>query len=286
LQTLESLIRGQTLVLASLSSPPASGSVLAGTSTSALLGWDRGSLYESSWNIKYGLAGFSPSTGNYYEAQTNQYPISGLLPNSNYQFYVIALCDNGNGSLWAANNWAGPFDFSTKCTPVLTPTATNISPTSVSLGWISTNTESLWNVRYKKALDASYTLISNVTTNPYILSGLEQNTAYLWSVNVDCNNNVSSAWSSGNDFSTPVGILENTNDDFSVFSSNNQINVVNNDHLFVKEVVIYDLLGQEVGFYEINSYDNIFISTNFSSANYIVKVRSDKKIGIYKLFIE
>lgn len=256
------------------------------TSTSALLGWDRGSLYESSWNIIYGLAGFSPSTANDYEAQTNQYPISGLLPNSNYQFYVIALCDNGNGSVWSANNWVGPFDFTTKCTPVITPTATNLSPTSVSLGWISTNMESLWNIRYKKALDASYTLISNVTTNPYVLSGLEQNTAYLWSVNVDCNNNVSSAWSSGNDFSTPVGILENTNGDFSVFSSNNQINVVNNDHLFVKEVVIYDLLGQEVGFYEINSSDNIFISTNFSSANYIVKVRLANKIGIYKLFIQ
>ncbi|TSJ45551.1 T9SS type A sorting domain-containing protein [Fluviicola chungangensis] len=61
---------------------------------------------ETTWNVEYGPAGFTPGTGIMVPASNDTIAISGLTENTAYEFYVQAGCI-------ATSDWAGPFAFST-----------------------------------------------------------------------------------------------------------------------------------------------------------------------------
>jgi len=61
-----------------------------------------------SYNIEFGLAGFSPGTGTMTNVTTNSTSFSGLTQNTMYEFYVQSNCQNGDSS-----GLAGPFSFTT-----------------------------------------------------------------------------------------------------------------------------------------------------------------------------
>jgi hypothetical protein len=61
---------------------------------------------ETSWNVEYGPAGFTPGTGTMISASNDTISISGLTENTQYDFYVQAGCI-------ATSEWAGPNSFST-----------------------------------------------------------------------------------------------------------------------------------------------------------------------------
>ena len=59
--------------------------------TSAQLSWnENGSA--SLWNIEYGFTGFTQGSGTVITGVTNPQIVSGLMPNTVYQFYVQADC--------------------------------------------------------------------------------------------------------------------------------------------------------------------------------------------------
>lgn len=63
---------------------------------------------QSMWNLEYGLQGFTPGTGTVVRGiSTNPYLITGLSPNTDYQFYLQDSCSSGNSS------WIGPATFRT-----------------------------------------------------------------------------------------------------------------------------------------------------------------------------
>ena len=68
------------------------------TSTSVTLGWTAGS--ETSWNIEYGSAGFTPGTGTLVTVTTNPYTVDNLTSGTAYDFYVQADCGGGDESIW------------------------------------------------------------------------------------------------------------------------------------------------------------------------------------------
>ena len=81
------------------------------TPTTAKLGWTAGGS-ETSWNIEYGLSGFTQGNGTVVsDLTTNSYTISGLNFGTNYQFYVQADCGGTNGT----SAWVGPYSFTTLC---------------------------------------------------------------------------------------------------------------------------------------------------------------------------
>lgn len=83
--------------------------------TSAQLSWnENGSA--SLWNIEYGVTGFTQGSGTVITGVTNPQIVSGLMPNTVYQFYVQADCGGGTFSAWA-----GPFTFATPCNPYSVP---------------------------------------------------------------------------------------------------------------------------------------------------------------------
>ncbi len=79
------------------------------TATQADLSWTEGGT-ETAWNIEYGDAGFTQGQGTTVSLTTNSYTLTGLSPNTSYDYYVQADCGNGDTS-----SWAGPFSFTTLC---------------------------------------------------------------------------------------------------------------------------------------------------------------------------
>ena len=82
------------------------------TSSSANLVWSDPTS-ATSWEIEYGGTGFLQGTGTYAVTSTNPHMLTGLNPQTSYQFYVRTICTPGSDT----STWAGPFSFMTGCSP-------------------------------------------------------------------------------------------------------------------------------------------------------------------------
>ena len=103
------------------------------TATSADLGWtENGSA--TSWEVEYGIAGFTQGTGTAAVVAANPYAISGLTADTDYQFYVRAICAPGDTSPWAAGSL-----FTGYCTPA-PATVDGNGITNVTMGGINNTT--------------------------------------------------------------------------------------------------------------------------------------------------
>lgn len=102
------------------------------TTTGATLSWtENGSA--TSWQIEYGTTGFTQGTGMLSVVTSNPTTISGLSFETNYDFYVRAICAVGDTSAWSS---AGSF-FTGYCTA---------SPSSVDgLGIINVSMDTINN---------------------------------------------------------------------------------------------------------------------------------------------
>jgi hypothetical protein len=95
--------------------PPTNGTATLITASGATLGWtDINSA--TAWSVEYGLSGFAQGSGTVVNNVTNPYVVSGLTSNTNYQFYVSAICSSTLNS-----SWSGPFSFTTTCTSTSVP---------------------------------------------------------------------------------------------------------------------------------------------------------------------
>lgn len=75
---------------------------------SALLSWTENGE-ATSWNIEWGISGFTPGTGTTIEVDENPYLLEGLTPDTAYDFYVQAICGGAGNS-----EWGGPTTFETE----------------------------------------------------------------------------------------------------------------------------------------------------------------------------
>jgi hypothetical protein len=89
------------------------------------------------------------------------------------------------------------------CTAPSSLTSSNVTGTSVDLGWTATGTETAWNIQYGPAgfTPGTGTTVA-VGTNPYTLTGLTSNTAYDFWIQADCGAD-SSAYAGPSSFTTP-----------------------------------------------------------------------------------
>ena len=83
-------------------------------SSGATLGWTETGT-STQWEIEYGAPGFfvGTGTGTSVLTTTNPHAITGLTPQTPYQFYVRAVCSATDSSFWS-----GPYDFVTGCSPM------------------------------------------------------------------------------------------------------------------------------------------------------------------------
>lgn len=73
--------------------------------TNALINWN--ALNGSEWVFSWGNSGFNPDWGIQTTESTNSKNMSGLAPNTTYEFYIQSNC------LAGTSTWVGPFQFTT-----------------------------------------------------------------------------------------------------------------------------------------------------------------------------
>ncbi len=121
------------------------------TDISASAGWTTGSA--SNWNLEYGSPGFRPGsgTGTFVYNASNPYTLSGLVPNTSYNFYIQDSCGVGNVSLWS-----GPYSFVTFCTSLSPVTLPIIEGFESASGTYQQNRDVLCEPTYKWSYETSH----------------------------------------------------------------------------------------------------------------------------------
>jgi len=103
-----------TVTAAAACPTPSTGVVSSVTFSGATLSWNKGCA-ETLWDVHVAAAGSGVPTGapsNSGVTTNTGFPVSGLMSNTNYEFYVRANCV-ANGT----STWVGPFTFTTLATP-------------------------------------------------------------------------------------------------------------------------------------------------------------------------
>jgi hypothetical protein len=145
----------------------------------------------SEWNVEIGAPGFTVENSEALFAfdgvTNNPYFVDGLLQDTEYQFYVQAVC-GAEVSLWT-----GPFNFTTleTCPTPSELYAVNITHEAAELGWLENGVASEWNVEIGApgfTVENSEALFAfdGVTNNPYFVDGLTPETTYEFYVQADC----------------------------------------------------------------------------------------------------
>ena len=79
------------------------------TTSIADLSWVSIGSGGNSWNLEWGISGFSQSSGNMINnLNSNAYSLSSLSPGTDYDFYVQEVCGANDFS-----SWSGPYTFTT-----------------------------------------------------------------------------------------------------------------------------------------------------------------------------
>ncbi len=104
------------------------------TTTTADLAWTAGGS-ETSWEVEYGVTGFTQGTGTAAVVSTNPYSVSGLTFETDYQFYVRAICGPGDTSAWV-----GPISFFTGYCTASPSSVDGTGITNVTMGGVNNTT--------------------------------------------------------------------------------------------------------------------------------------------------
>lgn len=102
-------------------------------SNSASFSWTQVAS-ESSWNVQYGIAGFTLGEETVYTVNNTSYDASGLSPATDYEFYVQSDCGDG------ASAWSGPYAFTTDCV------AYTVMPFSEDFETITSGQPTCWGI--------------------------------------------------------------------------------------------------------------------------------------------
>ena len=124
------------------------------------------------------------------------YTITGLSPETDYQYRVRAICEDGSYSSWKEGI------FTTPELPCIAPTditATDITYTSASIGWTGSGNEVSWEVKYTTG-GVEETIVA--TTNPVVIENLFPGSTYEVWVRAFCGAETYSDWSEVYTFNT------------------------------------------------------------------------------------
>ncbi|WP_170266295.1 PKD domain-containing protein [Phaeocystidibacter luteus] len=97
------------------------------TSTSATFAFTSGGT--SPWQIEYGTPGFTPGSGTLVTVTTNPATITGLTPQTSYDFYIRDTCGT-----FGVSQWTGPVPVTTDCAPTSAPYVENFDGSTWSPG--------------------------------------------------------------------------------------------------------------------------------------------------------
>jgi parallel beta-helix repeat protein len=143
--------------------------------------------------------------GSFTQNASVLYTTTAFVSSLRYQADAVVACGTTNAGTTSSNRANMRITYGLFACP--TPqafTGSNITMTTVDLAWTSCGTETEWEIIYGAAgfdPQTTGTLVSSITTNPYTLTGLTQQTAYDVYVRADCGGTYSQ-WSGPLSFTT------------------------------------------------------------------------------------
>lgn len=178
------------------------------TNNRVTLSWNASPLVHG-WMIEYGNAGFSQGTGTMARATTNSLVINGLECASEYDFYVMALCDSDLSS----PNW-GFVSATTADCPEECYTPTGISTTiyhnNVMVEWTPSEGNNSFEVEYGLRGFLHGTGTTLLTNEPFTsINGLQTGIQYDLYVRAVCSAGSHSEWTPVHTFTTGTESITN-----------------------------------------------------------------------------
>ncbi len=149
------------------------------------LAWTNGAD-ETAWQIC-----INGDEDNLVDVTTNPYTLTSLNPETPYSVKVRANCGSEK------SYWSNTVSFTTlpSCPVPTEIVCTGFTVTTATFSWTAGASEGEWNLQYKAATDADWTVVNDVTS-PYTITGLTEETNYLVQVQAVCNVDDLSAWTS------------------------------------------------------------------------------------------
>lgn len=176
------------------------------TTNSVTLNWASNPM-ANSWIIEYGYRGFNIGTGTTTTTTSNSITINALECETEYDFYVKAVC----GTDWSSENWSNVAITTAECTEFCNAprdVTTTVNGNSVDVTWTPSEENSSFEIEYGASGFSHGTGTTITASEPHAtISGLDYNTQYDLYVRAICGTENYSAWSNVSTFTTqPLGI--------------------------------------------------------------------------------
>lgn len=152
------------------------------------------------WEVSYGPVGFTAGNGTEVIASgDNPFTLKGLDPETEYDWYVRAVCAVGDSS-----SWSDTASFTTpRCFAPSGLSYTNISLGSTSVSWKENGGATEWEIEFDTVGFASGTGNRvSAFDNKFTLMNLTPGITYEWHVRAVCTTEDSSLWSDMGTFTT------------------------------------------------------------------------------------
>ncbi len=193
---------GDTITFSTATCPDVTGLTSSNVTTNSVtLNWNNDPMAES-WIIEYGYEGFNQGTGITATATTNSYIVTGLTDDSDYEFYVKAVC----GTDWNSENWVSTTATTLASTvPCDEPygVTTAVADNSVTVNWTANTGNISFEIEYgTHGFNHGAGIVTNATSSPAVISNLEYETDYDIYVRAVCDQNTYSDWSTVATFTT------------------------------------------------------------------------------------
>ena len=281
------LVGPETFTTLPLCNPPSNLSVTNITQNSASVSWTENGE-ASSWEVIYGESGFDPATeGETVLVDNNpETNLTNLSPNTNYEFYIEALCSESQTEL------SGSASFTTlelPCNPPFNLNVTNITETSASVSWMENGNATSWEVIYGESgfnplTEGESILVAN---NPELnLTDLSPDTAYEFYVKALCLDNETELSISQNFITEGLSVNESNFSSFNYYP-NPTSSVINLEagHR-ISQIEIYSVTGKRLMFFQPHSLSKEINLESMAAGIYLMKITIENQIKTFKIIKE
>ena len=233
----------------------------------------------SGWTSSSVASGFTAVDGGYLNQSSSWQTKQGtftVLTDGTYGFYFVWRNDNSSGSNPPA--CVDNFELSQVTCPAPYALSTDtVMPHEIDLRWTSLGEESEW------MIVVGDSVIENVTTNPYTITGLEDDTQYRLAVYAVCDAGDTSFASSAITVRTPIACPWPTG--FAATTSGDTVNFSWNDPTGSAWELVYgpedfDIENGTVEYPSTNSYELTGLSTGFYEAYLRTNCGADNSVWV------
>lgn len=211
--------------------------------------------------------------------------INDLKAKESYSFRIRTLCSESETSAWSEVVTAVTPDVPV-CAQPTNLRAEAITETSARLSW-EVEGGLHCTLRFRTEAATAWDSVKNLTEHAYLLSGLQPNTVYYWSVMNLCEYDLFSEWSKQASFTTAgVGNEDKTESLFRIYATLGQLHILNPGRRHIERVEILNRIGQLLQTHAIGSDENIIIPTALRGETVIVRVFMDNATAAtYKIML-